>query len=124
VTSVDRITARYLANWQDEIDSAALYRAVAEVEPQAQLAMVYRKLAETEETHARFWEEKLLAAGTPPPPPRVGWRTRILAFLAQRFGPSFVLLKTWYKVMTEKGRWPLLPHGRVNRPGLIRRQGA
>jgi VIT1/CCC1 family predicted Fe2+/Mn2+ transporter len=91
VTTADRNTARYTANWQDEIDSAALYRAIAEVESQPQLAEVYRKLAETEEAHARFWEEKLRASGTPLPARRVGWRTRMLAFFARRFGPSFVL---------------------------------
>jgi hypothetical protein len=91
MTTADRNTARYVANWQDELDSAALYRAVAAAEPQPQLAEVYRKLAETEEAHARFWEEKLRAAGTSLPPRRVGWRTRMLAFLARRFGPSFVL---------------------------------
>lgn len=57
MTTADRNSARYVANWQDEIDNAALYRAVAEAEPQPQLADVYRKLAETEETHACFWEE-------------------------------------------------------------------
>ena len=40
---------RYQANWQDEIDSAALHRAVAEAEPQEQLAEVYRRLAATKE---------------------------------------------------------------------------
>ena len=29
-------TARYRANWQDEIDSASLYRTLAEAEPRAQ----------------------------------------------------------------------------------------
>ncbi len=82
---------RYLANWRDEIDSAALYRAIADIEPQPRLAEVYRKLAATEERHALFWEESLRAAGQPLPPRRVGWRTRVLAALARRFGPSYVL---------------------------------
>src|SRR5688500_15220804 len=87
----DGDAARHLATWQHEIESAALYRAIAAAEPQPQLAEVYRKLAETEERHARFWEEKLRAAGTPLPPLRLGWRTRTLVFLARRFGPSLVL---------------------------------
>lgn len=49
--------ARFRANWQDEIESAALYRVISEAEPQEQLAEVYRRLAQTEEKHARFWEE-------------------------------------------------------------------
>jgi VIT1/CCC1 family predicted Fe2+/Mn2+ transporter len=84
-------SARYRANWQDEIDSAALYRSVAEAEPNPQLATVYRKLADAEEAHAAFWESKLKEAGQVVPPRRVGWRTHTLAWLAKRFGPQFVL---------------------------------
>lgn len=83
--------AQYLASWQDEIESAALCRVLAEVEPQAQLVEVYRRLAATEEEHADFWEEKLRAAGKPLPPRRIGWRTRTLIWLARRFGPGFVV---------------------------------
>jgi vacuolar iron transporter family protein len=82
---------RYLTNWRDEIDSAALYRAVAQAEPHQELAEVYRRLADTEERHARFWEEKLRAAGRRVPDAKVGWRTRVLAWLAKRMGPGFVL---------------------------------
>jgi VIT1/CCC1 family predicted Fe2+/Mn2+ transporter len=87
----DEDITRYLANWQDEVDSAALYRAVAAAESNPQLADVYRKLAAAEEQHAAYWEGKLRAAGGPVPPRRIGWRTRVLARLAQRFGPQFVL---------------------------------
>ena len=87
----DEDITRYLANWQDEVDSAALYRAVAAAESNAQLADVYKKLAAAEEQHAAFWEGKLRAAGRPVPRRRIGWRTRVLAGLAQRFGPQFVL---------------------------------
>jgi VIT1/CCC1 family predicted Fe2+/Mn2+ transporter len=82
---------RYLANRQDEVDSAALYRSVAEVESNAQLADVYRKLAATEEQHAAFWEGKLRDAGHTVPPRKVGWRTKVMAWLAGRFGTQFVL---------------------------------
>ena len=83
--------ARYRANWQDEIESAALYAAIAAAEPQPGLAAVYRKLAAVESEHAQFWEDQLALSGTPIPPRRLGWRTRILIWLAQRFGPAFVL---------------------------------
>jgi VIT1/CCC1 family predicted Fe2+/Mn2+ transporter len=83
--------ARYLANWQDEIDSATLYRTMAEAEPQPQLAEVYRRLAAVEERHAGFWEERLRAAGAPVPPRRASRRSRILGWLARRFGPQLVL---------------------------------
>jgi VIT1/CCC1 family predicted Fe2+/Mn2+ transporter len=82
---------RHLANWQDEIDSAALYRALADVEPDPRLADVYRRLAATEERHAGFWEEKLRAAGARVPERRPGWRARLLIALARRFGTQLVL---------------------------------
>jgi VIT1/CCC1 family predicted Fe2+/Mn2+ transporter len=89
VTANDR--ARYRANYQDEIDSAELYRKLAAAEKNPQLAEVYRRLAATEERHAGFWAEQLRAAGQPAPPRRIGWRTRTLGWLAQRFGPQFVI---------------------------------
>ena len=82
---------RYLENWQDEVESSFLYRALAKAEKQPALALVYRKLALTEEDHAQFWEEKLLNAGYRMPRRRIGWRTHMLARLATWFGPQFVL---------------------------------
>ena len=83
--------ARYRANLQDEIDSAALYRTLADVESQPQLAEVYRRLATVEERHAQFWEQRLQATGQPVPPRRPSWRSRGLSWLARRLGPQFVL---------------------------------
>lgn len=82
--------ARYRANIQDEIDSAHLYRAVADAEKSPPLAEVYRKLAATEEKHAQFWQEKMRAAGEMALP-QPSWRANTLALLARRFGASFVL---------------------------------
>ena len=50
--------ARYLENWQDEVDSAAEYRAMAAAEPDPRLAKVYANLAAMEETHIAFWEKR------------------------------------------------------------------
>jgi VIT1/CCC1 family predicted Fe2+/Mn2+ transporter len=82
---------RYLANWQDEIDSAYLYRTVAEAEKDPQLAEVYRRLAASEEKHAAFWEERMKQAGRAAPTRKAGWRARTLGRVAQRFGPQSVL---------------------------------
>ena len=84
-------TDRYRANWQDEIDSAALYRALAELEDDERLAEVYRRLAATEERHADVWEERLRASGAAVPARRPGWRTRLLIAVARRFGTQLVL---------------------------------
>src|SRR3989441_10575517 len=83
--------AQYVANWQDERNGAALYRAISELEKNPQLKKVYQRLGEAEERHSCFWEAKLRAASPPLPPFRLNWRTRTLIFLAQRFGPAFVL---------------------------------
>ena len=61
----DPQAAQYKANLQDERNSAALYRAIAEAETNPQLKGVYRRLGETEERHSYFWEVKLRAAGRP-----------------------------------------------------------
>lgn len=84
-------TDRYHSSLQDEVDSAWIYRALADKEAQSALAEVYRRLADTEEKHAGFWEEKLRAAGQPIPLRRPAWRARTLAWLARRFGATFVL---------------------------------
>lgn len=82
---------RYLENWQDEVDSAALYRTLSDIEPDRRVAEVYRRLAATEERHAGFWEERLRAAGARVPERRPGWRTRLLIGVARRFGTQLVL---------------------------------
>ena len=82
---------RYRQNWQDEIDSAARYRAMADSEARSGLVTVYRDLAAMEDKHAAFWERRLADAGTPAGPRRIGWRTRVLVWLARRFGAGLVL---------------------------------
>ena len=83
--------ARYRANLQGEVDSAALYRAMADAESDPHLSEVYRRLAAVEEAHAEFWQKELGRIGAKATVRRPGWRTRSLAWLARRFGPQFVL---------------------------------
>jgi vacuolar iron transporter family protein len=87
----DRDPERWRANLADELDSAALYRKLAEVEEDERLAGVYLRLAEAEERHAEFWRGRLRDAGEAVPAHRVGWRTRMLGWLAGRVGAGFVL---------------------------------
>jgi VIT1/CCC1 family predicted Fe2+/Mn2+ transporter len=84
-------TARYRANLQDEVDSAFLYRTFAAAEKQPQIAEVFRRLAEVEEKHGRFWGEKLREAKEKVPELRPGWRARVLARLAKWFGLGVIL---------------------------------
>jgi VIT1/CCC1 family predicted Fe2+/Mn2+ transporter len=82
---------RPLANWQDELESALIYRAMAAAEPRAPLAVLYNKLAETEETHARFWASKHANTAHPVPPFRPRWRARALIALVKRLGPDLIV---------------------------------
>jgi VIT1/CCC1 family predicted Fe2+/Mn2+ transporter len=82
---------RYRANLQGEIDSAALYRTLAQTEKNPELAHVYARLGAVEEAHAEFWKRKIGGIGQRVPSVRPSFRTRALAWLARRFGPAFVL---------------------------------
>src|SRR3989304_3411281 len=78
---------RYLANWQKEIDGAALYLALSQTEKQPQLAEVYRRLSASEEKHAAGWEKKLDELKVSVPARKPTWRAATMIWLAKRFGP-------------------------------------
>jgi len=82
---------RYRSNLQGELDSAALYRTLAEAEQTPQMREVYRRLAAIEEKHAALWREQLATVGESAGRYRASLRTRILAWLARRFGAALVL---------------------------------
>ena len=82
---------RYFANRQKEIDGAALYRILADIEKQPQMAEVYKRLSASEEKHAVAWEKKLRDLNVTIPARKPTQRTQILIWLAKRFGPQFVL---------------------------------
>jgi vacuolar iron transporter family protein len=82
---------RYQTNLQGEIDSAGLYRALAEAEADPKVGEVYRRLSAVEEAHAEFWRGQLTRIGAKAGKLGPDWRTRSLVWLARRFGPQFVL---------------------------------
>jgi vacuolar iron transporter family protein len=82
---------RYRANLQGEIDSAGLYRALADTENDPKVSEVYRRLSSVEEAHAEFWRGQLEKIGAKAGSLRPDWRSRSLAWLARRFGPQFIL---------------------------------
>jgi VIT1/CCC1 family predicted Fe2+/Mn2+ transporter len=83
--------ARYRANIQDEVDSAAIYRSMASTERDPHLATVYLRLAEVEERHAAAWETELAKAGIPVRPTKPSLRSRILIRLGRSFGTRFLV---------------------------------
>ena len=90
MTNTDDVQ-RYRANLQGEVDSATVYSALADVEPQPNLAAVYRKLASVESAHAQFWRDHLGRQGQHAVAITPSFRARTMAWLARRFGPSFIL---------------------------------
>lgn len=82
---------RYLSNLRAELDGAELYRAIAQSERDPGRRGVLLELARAETGHAAHWRDKLRAAGAPEPRFAPSLRTRLLAALARRFGPGFVM---------------------------------
>ena len=83
--------ARYEKNLREELDGSALYAALAAAEVDPVRKDLFRQLSQAEAGHAQLWREKLTAAGVGAERFTPSLRTRILARLAQRFGPRFVL---------------------------------
>lgn len=75
----------------EERNSATLYIALADIEQDAKIAEVYRRLAITEQKHAETWAARLRDAGEAVPAFQPEWRTRTLIWLARRFGVQAVL---------------------------------
>lgn len=82
---------RFIENWQDEVDSASEYRAMATSEHDPKIAKVYSNLARMEEAHIAFWEDRLRSAGAQVGERRPSWRSRILAWIGRRLGPDAIL---------------------------------
>jgi VIT1/CCC1 family predicted Fe2+/Mn2+ transporter len=82
---------RYRDNLRDELNGAALYTALAAAEADPLRKDLFLQLAQAESSHAQLWRDKLAAAGIRDEHFVPALRTRLLAKLAQRFGPRFVL---------------------------------
>ncbi len=83
--------SRWLHHWQDEADAAFLYRELARIEADPRRQRLYQRLAGVEERHAGLWQQVLAERGLERPPPTPSGRARLLAWVARRFSPSFLL---------------------------------
>jgi len=94
---VDPKTAkRWLHHWQDEGDAAYLYGLLAGLEKDPQKQQIFRKLEHVEGEHTAVWARVLGDHGVEVPSFKPSARTKLMAFLAKRFGPDFltsILLK-------------------------------
>jgi VIT1/CCC1 family predicted Fe2+/Mn2+ transporter len=113
MTDAHDVIARYRKNLQDEIDSAALYRGLAEAERSPELREVFLRLAAMEEEHARFWEQKLRELGVPVPQLRPGWRTRVLIALARHLGAALVLPTVTAREWADQAKYDAQPEAAV-----------
>ena len=89
--NVESDIRRYRRNLRGEIDSAALYRALAAAEPSPELAEVYGRLAAVEDRHANLWRTRLGDAGQHLEPLGPTLRARVLSWLVHRVGAEPVL---------------------------------
>lgn len=80
-----------VANAEDEMNGALLYEALGKYESNEKLAEVYRRMAAAERRHAEQWLSRLREAGARVPEFRPAWRTRMLMWVARRFGVNTVL---------------------------------
>ncbi|MCH7999572.1 MAG: VIT1/CCC1 transporter family protein [Chloroflexi bacterium] len=82
---------RFQANLNDEIDGIAIYRLLAEAEPDDERRSIFEQLAAVEERHAAVWRDKLREAGVQPRERGPSLRVRGIGFLARRFGVRSIL---------------------------------
>ncbi len=82
---------RYLANFEEERNSAELYRLMAKNEQNQKISEVYLKLAGTEDIHAEGWAKRLREAGVDVPFYRPSLRTRMLKWLVRYFGTNAIV---------------------------------
>jgi len=78
-------------HYRDERDAAYLYRALAAVEPDHDRKQLFAKLAIVEDRHAERWRALFAESGRPLPTYTTATRTRLLAWVAKRFGTSVIL---------------------------------
>ena len=77
-----------LESWQEEQQSAFLYRVCAEAEAGTTRAELFRRLAGEAEAQAAIWRAQLTARGRAAPAPyEPDARTRLVAALVRKLGP-------------------------------------
>lgn len=78
-------------HYRDEMDAAWLYGRLALSERDDRRRSIFERLARVEQAHAARWRDLFTAQQQTPPVHQPSARTRLLAWLAARFGSSAVL---------------------------------
>jgi VIT1/CCC1 family predicted Fe2+/Mn2+ transporter len=83
--------ATWTEHYRDEMDAAWLYRRLASSERDERRKSIFERLATVEDAHAARWRDLFAANAVVVPGHTPAMRTRLLAFLAARFGSSAIL---------------------------------
>ena len=78
-------------HYRDEMDAAWLYRRLASTERDVTRRGIFERLAGVEDAHATRWRDLFAAHDTPAPSHTPSLRSRLLAWVAARFGSSAIL---------------------------------
>lgn len=78
-------------HYRDEMDAAWLYHRLATTEHDTARRQIFERLADVEEAHAARWRELFASHDTPTPAHAPSPRSRLLAWVADRFGSSAIL---------------------------------
>lgn len=73
------------------MDAAWLYRALAETEPDNARRSIFERLARVEDAHVQRWHQLFKAQGGTLPDHAPSFKTRMLVWIARKFGSSLVL---------------------------------
>jgi vacuolar iron transporter family protein len=115
VTKAD--IARYRDNLQGEVDAVALYSLLVEKEQSRAVKDFYTRMVDVETVHANVWKDRLHAAGVSTEGMGPGWRTRVLMFIADHFGPSLVVPTIAEREAADQGMYDDQPEALSRMPG-------
>lgn len=93
-------TRAWEEHYLDECDAAYLYRRLAADEADAARKQLFQKLADVEDRHVARWAELFKASGQSLPPFSPSAKSRLLSWLARRFGSNTILPL----IVAEEGR--------------------
>ncbi|PKM44875.1 MAG: hypothetical protein CVV05_10040 [Gammaproteobacteria bacterium HGW-Gammaproteobacteria-1] len=78
-------------SWHEEMQSAWLYRVLAQVETDTSKRGLFTALAEAATSQAHIWERQMAADGESPPPPfRPSRRAHVVASILRLLGPRAI----------------------------------
>jgi VIT1/CCC1 family predicted Fe2+/Mn2+ transporter len=109
--------ARYRENLQGEIDAIALYSLLLEKEESQAVKDFYARMVEVETIHADVWRTQLTAAGVDTSGMGAAWRTRVLMFIANHFGPSLVVPTIAEREASDQAMYDDQPEALARMPG-------